>query len=638
MNILQRNTTQAKNILVAPLTMCVCVMSIPAKASFTTTSGFVRQEMAFNLSNDKNIFNQHGNPFNGKTVNNSSGFPGVEPLTRDIELTENDWNLMATRVEIDGQMRITDNVDAVVKLRGYFDHGIYEDYENPNFFEVPLHGDCATALEVCGDNYMIDLPSAYFDYNQGPLWLRVGNQQIAWGEALFFRVTDVANGLDLRRHNIFDWASEEYADERVAAPGVRGSYRLDSGWEIEAFVQQFTPSILTNENTPYNIVPSQFVVHQQESFDDVDGDLNAGVRVQGQIGELGLQFFGVSRRNPDGVYRWTESNVNAYAGDDNPMVDSLTGNALPIIGAYGEAFGISPTLINFLGEAIIPFAAPLLGDLLAGTPFEPNPQGVASAEEWFYYAGQVRLDGVEGVNVALDEFPVAGIAGDIINSVACSDITDERARSSCTLDSLFSTLGPLRGHLAREYDREQVWGGGMNYMFFADPESFLDQLLVRFEMSYTPDKKFTNLGFSRDYIEEDEIAATFVFEKYQRFSEDFPATYLVLEYMYKSESDMFGRHLSGLNNDGVPEGVDGFHAMAFALQQASPSLRWRYDLSMLYDLRGGVYVQPGVRFKPNSTYSVEGYANIFASDGGNDDIIETVEWAQELGIRIGAQF
>ena len=33
-------------------------------------------------------------------------------------------------------------------------------------------------------------------YNSGSLWVRVGQQQIAWGEAYFFRVFDVPNGLD----------------------------------------------------------------------------------------------------------------------------------------------------------------------------------------------------------------------------------------------------------------------------------------------------------------------------------------------------------------------------------------------------------------------------------------------------------
>ena len=67
--------------------------------------------------------------------------------------------------------------------------------------EQPLDDGYGSALENNGQDYMLDIPALYLDYNKGPLWLRVGNQQIAWGEALFFRVFDVVQGLDLRRHS-----------------------------------------------------------------------------------------------------------------------------------------------------------------------------------------------------------------------------------------------------------------------------------------------------------------------------------------------------------------------------------------------------------------------------------------------------
>ena len=69
------------------------------------------------------------------------------------------------------------------------------------FRNTPLDDGYGSALENNGQDYMLDIPALYLDYNKGPLWLRVGNQQIAWGEALFFRVFDVVQGLDLRRHS-----------------------------------------------------------------------------------------------------------------------------------------------------------------------------------------------------------------------------------------------------------------------------------------------------------------------------------------------------------------------------------------------------------------------------------------------------
>jgi Protein of unknown function (DUF1302) len=598
---------------IALSTLVCAVSAIEAAAVEVDVSGFIRQEAAYKLNDDKNIFNQHGNRYNGKTVVNSLG----SNITRSIDSKDNDWNLMATRVELDFQISISDNWKGFVKARGYFDNNVYSDYGDPNFFEVPLRGDCGTALEVCGDNYMVDLPSAYLDYNNGPLWLRLGNQQIAWGEAIFFRVADVANGLDLRRHGVLDWAAEEFADERVPGLGVRGSYRFRNDWEFEFFVQQFNASIYGNENTPYNVIPRQFVVHQEEGFDKVDDAWNTGLRLQGQLGELGLQFFAVSRRNPDGVFRWTESEVNPFAGTGVPALEGL-------------------------------------GALLAQTPFEISELGVYTGEEWYNYAAATRLNGTTGLNAAINEFAASQALGAFeINTdpagacVGAFGITDTQTCGALELDVFFDAgaggalgggLGPLRGHIAREYPYENVFGFGTNYVFFGEPDTLLDQLVVRFEATITPDKKFTNPSLSRDYIEEDEWAASLVFEKYHRFSSSFPATFMVAQYMFRSEADLYGRHLSGNDNTGEPKGDENFHAVAFALQQPFPNLIWRVDLAVLYDLKGGLLVQPGIRWKPDSHLSVELYANILDSDGGNDDIIETVEWADELGLRVGYQF
>ena len=99
----------------------------------------------------------------------------------------NDWNLMFTRAELDIDVRFSDNLKFVGKVRALYAWDNHDTFGggDPNYFETPLRGDCATRLEICGEDYAIDLPSFYLDYSDGPLWLRVGNQQIAWGESLF---------------------------------------------------------------------------------------------------------------------------------------------------------------------------------------------------------------------------------------------------------------------------------------------------------------------------------------------------------------------------------------------------------------------------------------------------------------------
>jgi hypothetical protein len=154
---------------------------------------------------------------------------------------------------------------------------------------------------------------------------------------------------------------------------------------------------------------------------------------------------------------------------------------------------------------------------------------------------------------------------------------------------------------------------------------------------------FTSPDLSRNHIVEDEYVASLVFEKYHRFSQEFPATFMVLQYLFKSESDMFGRHLSGMGatgarTTGLPQGEDSFNAIAFALQQPFPNLIWRADFSVLYDVNGGALIQPGLKWKPNEAWTAEVFANVTLSDGGNDDIIDTIDWADELTFRITYQF
>ena len=349
--------------LLAGTVFAMAALATGARAADYNVQGFIRQEPAIKLTDEENPYNQQGNIFNGRTVTlDSTGLGGVvTTTTRPIDSADNAFNLMATRLEVDFQANFNSNWSGFAKLRGYFQPDIFDGYGDPEFFETDLwSGGRGTFLEANGRNYMVDLPSLYLDYADGPVWLRLGNQQIAWGESLFFRVLDVPNGLDLRRHLLLDLVAEEFADERVAAPGVRGSYRVTNDIEIEGFTQLFSPSVLANPDTPYNVIPSQFTIHQEEGFDDAEGSMNVGGRVQAQLGDLALQAIAVNRRNPDGVFHWTDS------GD------------------------------------------PILG----GTPFSMSNTGVYSAQEWFTYAGMARLNGFAGFNTAIREFqPATGGLG-----------------------------------------------------------------------------------------------------------------------------------------------------------------------------------------------------------------------------------
>ena len=624
------NLKQLKLILSGTLSLALLTPASLAYSADWYLSGFMRQEGAFSLNTDEqNPWNQAGNVYNGvptaNTLEQAFGLPGV--TTRPESYNEkNDWNVMFTRAELDLDVKFNDNLKFVGKLRALYAWDNHDTYGggDPNYFETPLRGDCATRLEICGEDYAIDLPSFYLDYSDGPLWLRVGNQQIAWGESLFFRVLDNPNGLDLRRHSAFDWASEEFSDKRVPALGVRGSYSFKNDWEFEAWGQEFQPSVMSNEDTPYNAITSTFVVHTEDGFDEVDDKWNFGARFRGQIGELGLQFTYTNRYNPDGAYRWAASGVNPFVknGIPDPVADPATGVTT--------------------------------GQLLSMTPFEPfSGVGIYTAEQWMNEAAGSRLNGAN-LQGLLNDFPVAqALTNNVLGALGLPANTpvDNFALSTTILDAFFAGpavpgLGDLRGHIERRYDREDIFGFGMNYMFFSEPDSFLDQLIVRFETTYTPNKTFTDPSLlGKGYLVEDEFVASFVMEKYHRFSVDFPSTYMVFQWLHKSESDLFGRHLDGYGMTTTedagftkPKGRNGYDAISFALQQPSPSLLWRLDLAVLWDLEGGYLVQPGLRYKPSKSVSAELFANFVGGGDDNMDAMSTFDFVEEVAFRLTYQF
>jgi len=623
-----------------------------AQAFDLAVSGFIREEAAYSLSGDQNPFLRgsayavgpqtntvRGNPvaemtylaFTGQLSNPPATWqlPPAQFVKEDYNLDER-WNLMATRAEVDFNMNFSDKLTGFVKLRGYYTADVMEEYGDPNNFKVNMagvNGDCGNRLEMCDDNYMIDLPSAYLDYQDGPLWVRIGQQQIAWGEAIFFRVADVVNGLDLRRHSFLDFASEEYADERAASPGIRMSYNLTPDVEIEAFAQMFQPTIHPRPGTPYGFINSPYNVRDDIGFDNFEDYINGGLRLQAQFGDLGVQLFAVSRHSPDPVYKWGPGGQTALDG------------------AFGTINGQ-----KFSEQVFRATGAP-------GSP-QPDGAGTLGSYDWMQGAALAGLDGVEALNVLGRDFPfIGGFLTNIANVSKLFDPTGAGMLPNADLangiwatnyqeaapvfDMFFSILGDLDADIISMYPHENIYGGGFNYIFYSEPDSLLDQLVVRFETSYTPDRKWTD-NVSRNPIDRDEWITALALEKYHRFSQSFPATFFSLQWMHKTQSDFVGRYLGSTggtptSGPGGGEKNNGWDGVAFAFQQPFPDLVWRFDFAVLYDLNGGHLIQPGVRYKPNAEWTVETFAT-FMHSKDTAGVFGPLEWGDEVTMRVGYQF
>ncbi|MGA2841276.1 MAG: DUF1302 family protein [Steroidobacteraceae bacterium] len=620
-----KNGWRNKSILVFSIAAAAAMMQSVAWADEDFSwSGFIRSETAIRTTSEQNMFNQGGNPFNGVPVSRTSVL-GTDTTTRDGVPLDNSINMQMFRGELGAIWKMNNNFSVQAKLRVLYDPGWYDQYNpnaiaslaqatsggnpggvygQPNYFQNPVQGmSHPNPLEWDGQNYQIYFPALFLEFNKGPLDVRLGNQQIAWGQALFFRVFDVVDGLDLRRHSALDFASEEYSDKRVPSLALRTTYQVADGWTADGFVQKFQSTVYSNPNTPYNVIASQFTIH--DLYEQYQNKLDLGLRLKGDLGAFGVQGMAVHRYNPDGVFRWTQSGVDR----DLPGL-------------------------------------PGTGKLLAQTPFEVDPSGVWSANEWFTYAGAARLNGVTALNSAVSQFPAAQTLGaTVIPGNTASQAAYNAAAEELNLFFQLSGSG-LRGHLAREYFQENDVGLGTSYVVSGSPGSFLDQLIINFEASYVPDRTFTNPSLSSDFIHKPETSTALVLEKYQRFSSSFPATYMVFQWMHKTESDLFGRYLGGMGGteSNASTGFGGgWNALAFAFQQPFPGLVWRFDFAALYDTHGGILVQPAIRWKPSGGITVETFYNYLNShlagtNNANNNIIGTLDFASEVGVRLGYQF
>ncbi len=573
---------------------------------------------------------------------------------------DRDFNMFNTRAELDIQAKFSRNVAAFVKIRAYFDGTSWLEGSNvtggDNFSQNKYwyNGNGSPTEMYSSDDFMIDLPAAYVDWYDGPLWLRIGNQTIAWGEAYFFRVMDIANGLDLRRHLTLGPGAEEYQDSRVASPGVRLSYTFDNGWEIDAFAQMWSPTILPGKNTAYSVVPHNVTLTEGAEFDDAEGSINYGFKLTAPLtDQFTAMFAWVNRRDPNGYVRYAEApaqHVGANGPTRSPNANRFcigdyndTNNLIQYLGMDNSSFAAMPTIQGGGHKTLNQ----------CGSPLSPDPHAPNSTEYW-HDVSAGRLDPMKALRVVVNEWPADWWATREMFGFGDEYTVVDAQR---TIEGFHSSFGGFRAWATREFARENIFVVGANYVVNADADSFFDQLIIRGEVSYTHDKKITDLGLSFDPTEVDDIVSALIFEKYHRISPAFPATYMVAQWMHRTATDMFGRDLAGNGgakdfgayidkttgrfndkartfNGAKPVGSGNANYVVFAFQQPFPDLIWRFDFAVLVDVAGGYLVQPGIRYRPAANWQWDLYANVIESPGGdNDTITETLDYADEVFIR-----
>ncbi len=602
--------------------------------------------------------------------------PGtIESPNQQGESEDPTFNTFNTRLEVDVQARFNRQWSAYMKVRAWVDNWEHftdadggHQFSGGSFFSNSRSqsfwsGGRATISELSSDDAIIDIPAFYVDWQDGPLWVRLGNQTIAWGEAYFFRTTDVANGLDLRRHLTLGPGAEEYQDQRIASPGVRVSYTFNNGYEIDAFVQMFQPTVFNGPNTPYNLVNVNGArLDDSVGEEDAENAINFGAKLTMPLTDSLTGFVAyVNRRNPDGVFVNADS-PTIWRGAPNPgclntfndTLNVLANGAVPATAA-GSVAGVNA---NLRALGVTPF--PTLVNTKApntargcGSAFTPDPNAPGTVQYWDILASS-RINNATYLRNIVNDFPASRWA---VRDIFGFGDEQTFADSMRTLEGFRSSLGSLPQWVGRRFKREQIFMAGGNYIIsMDDPNSIFDQMIVRGEIAITPNKNLTtSLDF--DTKEVDDVVSALILEKYHRISNDFPATYFVAQWMHRTSTDLFGRDLD--MNDAptysdfvdpvtgnfteaawrpdamTPKGTDNANYVVFAFQQPFPNLIWRFDMSVLVDVAGGYLVQPGLRYRPSADWQWDLYATIIESPGGdNDTITETIDWADEFFLRL----
>ncbi len=645
----------------------------------TTFLGQIRLDMAYKTNDEQNPYNQGAFPFQDVEVSRQAylppdlgggrwgavAFPSV-PLIFDtndtvkrsdrVDMEDYDFNQVNLRFQGEMDTRFNREWRLNVKMRAVFDPVVHEgfdaysvsadqqgitgggadryaDVEETNFYESrDRHGDNLNPFEIAGRDYMVDFPTFIINYKSGKYDLRFGNQQIAWGQAVFFRTLDVANSLDMRRHLILDRAIEEYEDERVPKLALRGTVQATQNILFDGFVGKFQPDILPNPNTPYNVVPSQFYKPIDNYYEgEFDKKIDFGFRLKGDYGNFSWQAMAVSRYNPLGVFRWAESGINKGLTPHGGTVGAAVETAYlskPRCSASQNPYDNFCRLYNSVGEA------------LSHTPFTVGPGGVYSDKEWFSTAASVRLNGVDVINAAIRDFPA-------LRDVFASPVANVEEASALLNTFFIGSGGSIRGNVQRDYYRENVFGLGASIVTETeDHESFWNQIILNLEVQYTPERRFTSPDLGKDGLTSDEYIVTLVAEKWHRWSETFPAAYLVGQFMHRSESDLVGLHLDGYGGNvgdsdpKLPDGLSSANYLVFAGFQPWPNRKFIAEWAFLYDIEGGLLAQPLLKWNPGKGVSIDMFYNYVTGDlhgDGTSTLTRAIDHVEEVGLRFTYQ-
>ena len=154
-----------------------------------------------------------------------------------------------------------------------------------------------------GNDFKAEMWQAYGDYRSGNWWVRLGKQQIAWGEALGLRVLDTVNPLELSQNLSTDRIFEEFDRVRVPQWFARVDYTIAND-TIPDLTTEFilnpgivVPTLLPPQGSPFNVVPAFLNIKNNVK----QGEPTVGGRVTGTVDPMQFSLNFVTKPNDDAI-------------------------------------------------------------------------------------------------------------------------------------------------------------------------------------------------------------------------------------------------------------------------------------------------------------------------------------------------
>jgi len=222
-----------------------------------------------------------------------------------------------------------------------------------------------------------DIWEAYADYSKGRGFLRVGRQNLSWGETDIFQLLDRINPID----NTFGGSFEDLDDRRIPIWMARGTYNLGQIGPISTVTVEgfFNPGFADQKvapvapyGTPYAypmpLQPPTFVHEPERTM----SNSRTGVRIQGVVSEnfnFSLAHYKTIVDTPTPVVTFAPMVPGFVTQDMYYSTEQVTGGSVSFFEPHIEAI-IRAELAYFWGEPVfIPEVnAPMLfGQMRTGT-------------------------------------------------------------------------------------------------------------------------------------------------------------------------------------------------------------------------------------------------------------------------------